>query len=81
MEDGKTKYCVFVLRRGSSCTDNLREASKGVVKRAREVREAYIEVGWAFTGASSMEQCKREGFSEVLGTCTRKGASSKGSWT
>ncbi|CAL6337058.1 unnamed protein product [Bathycoccus prasinos] len=43
-----------------------------------DVREAYIEVGWAFTGASSMEQCKREGFSEVLGNVHEEGCEFKG---
>ena len=76
MEDGKTKYC------GSCYGADVSGANRGREQRCcqtcEEVREAYIEVGWAFTGASSMEQCKREGFSEVLGNVHEEGCEFKG---
>ena len=76
MEDGVTKYC------GSCYGADVSGANRGKEQRCcqtcEEVREAYIEVGWAFTGASSMEQCKREGFSEVLGNVHEEGCEFKG---
>jgi hypothetical protein len=76
MEDGKTPYC------GSCYGADTGGANRGKEKRCcqtcEEVRDAYIEVGWAFTGASGMEQCKREGFSEELGNVHEEGCEFKG---
>ena len=71
MEDGVTPYC-------GSCYGADRGKERRCCQTCEEVREAYIEVQWAFTGAAGMEQCKREGFSEVLGNVHEEGCEFKG---
>ena len=69
--DGKTKYC-------GSCYGANNGNSTRCCQTCEEVRQAYIEVGWAFTGAMTMEQCKREGYSDVLRNIHDEGCEFKG---
>ena len=76
MEDGKTPYCGSCYGADVSGPNRGKEAK--CCQTCEDVRDAYIEVGWAFTGAAGMEQCKREGFSDVLGNVHEEGCEFKG---
>lgn len=52
---------------------------EGCCQTCQDVRDAYLEKGWAFFDGKNIEQCEREGFVQLINTHLNEGCRIKGS--